>query len=192
MVQQDEEIDLALAELFFVSRGVVAERIQVGKTKTPDFRLHRGDEVVGFCEVKSPQDIFAERTLRAIAEAPEGQLGGIIERGHTSRQYRCLERFARTASGQLQAANPTHSVPNILMIVNRDTHSQHDDFVEAVTGYFGAHRVVEKTLRDAFPEIDAYVWADWSPGGEEIERIEGLFRHESPLKQSARDLLKLG
>ncbi len=156
-IQEDEDADLVLVQEFFASRGLVAERIPERKTKTPDFRLRRGHEVVGFCEVKSPQDIFVERAGLAVAEAPAGQIGGVIERDHTSRQYRCLDRAARKAAGQLRAANPAHSVPNILMIVNRDSRSLYDDFAEAITGYSGAHRVVGRTVRDAIPEIDAYV-----------------------------------
>lgn len=56
-----EAADHVLVQQFFDGRGLVAERIPEIKTKTPDFRILRGTEVVAYCEVKSPQDVFAER-----------------------------------------------------------------------------------------------------------------------------------
>jgi hypothetical protein len=188
MVKQNEDADLQFAEQFFTSRGLTVERIREGTTKTPDFRLRRGSEVVGFCEVKSPQDIFVERAERAVNDGA-GQLSGVVERGFTSRQYRCIDRAARKAAEQLRAANPSHSVPNILMVVNHDNYAVEEDFAEAITGYFKGQRVIAETVRDAIPEIDAYVWADRSR--EEVAPVRFL-RHNSPLKETVRELLKLG
>ena len=191
MAKQNEDADLLFAVQFFDSRGLTAERIQEGKTKTPDLRLLRGNEVVGFCEVKSPQDIFVERTESAVNEGA-GQLRGVVERGFISRQYRCLDRAAKKAAEQLRAANPAHSVPNILLIVNHDSYSIEEDFIEAITGCFQGQRVIEKTFRDEILEIDAYVWMARKPrqgGGAAPTRF---LRHESPLKETVRELLQLG
>jgi hypothetical protein len=158
MVQQQEEADLVFVEQFFAARGLIAERIPTRTAKTTDFKILRDTEVVAFCEVKSPQDVFAERVAAAIIQAPEGQFGGIIESGPVSRQYRCMERAAKKAAAQFNSVNPSHAIPNILMIVNHDTHSYENDFVEAVAGYLEGLGYTPKSLRDDIPEIDAYVW----------------------------------
>lgn len=90
--------------------------------------------MVAFCEVKSPQDVFDERLTAAILEAPDGQYGVHIEVGPTSRQYRRMRGAAKQAVAQFNSVNLSHSVPNILMFVNHDSHSYEFDFVETITG----------------------------------------------------------
>lgn len=157
MVQHQEEPDLLLVRQFFAARELLAERIPQGTAKTADFKIVRDANVVAFCEVKSPQDVFAERVRDAIGEAPPGQLAGVVERGSASRQYRCMERAARKAVAQFNSVNAPHAVPNILMIVNHDTFSYESDFVEAVTGYVEVLGFVSSSLRADISEIDAYV-----------------------------------
>jgi hypothetical protein len=101
---------------------------------------------------------FAERVNATILQAPQGQYDGVIERGSVSRQYRCIERAARKSAAQFNSVNSSHEVPNILMIVNHDTHSYEGDFVEAVTGYIEGLGYASEPLRRRIPEIDAYVW----------------------------------
>jgi hypothetical protein len=139
-----------------------AARIPETTTKTTDFRILKGGDVVAFCEVKSPQDVFVERVENAIRLVPPGQVGGIIEHGASSRQYRCMERAATKAAEQFNAANPSRQAPNILMIVNHDTVSYESDFVEAVTGYVEGLGYGPTSLRASIPEIDAYIWLDQS------------------------------
>ena len=92
MLQSQEKADHLIVQNFFAGRGLLAELYPETVSKTPDFRILRGTETVAYCEMKSPQDIFNERLTAAIRQAPEGQIAGIIEHGHTTRQYRCLER----------------------------------------------------------------------------------------------------
>src|SRR5580692_6182556 len=83
-------------------------------------------------EVKSPQNIFEERVNSAITSGR----GGVIEIGYGNdyRQARCIERAAQKAAPQFDAANLSHSIPNILMFVNHDAHADVEDFVQALTG----------------------------------------------------------
>jgi hypothetical protein len=157
MVQRQEEPDLAVVERFFAERGLVAKRIPQATEKTPDFKIIRNVTVVSFCEVKSPQDVFQERLTDAIRQAPEGRYGGVVRSGTVSRQYLCMERAAKKAAAQFNAANASHTVPNIVLFVNHDTTSHQGDFEEAVTGCFGGIRT-GKSLREEIAEIDAYVW----------------------------------
>jgi hypothetical protein len=188
MVQQ-EQADLAFVQEFFKARQLAAIRIPETTTKTPDFEILRNTETVAFCEMKSPQDIFEERVRTKITQSPAGQLAGVIERGNISRQYRCLERAAKKAASQFDAANPKHSLPNLLMIVNHDTHSRKDDFREVLTGCFGGVRTGQ-ALRDGIPQIDLYLWLDAGATGS-IEGFDSIFRHENPLKETIRSLLRL-
>jgi hypothetical protein len=197
MLQSQEKADHLIVRNFFAGRELRADPIPETVRKTPDFRVLRGSETVAFCEVKSPQDIFTERLTAAIRQAPGGQRAGIIEHGHPSRQYRCLERAAKKAAAQFASVNPSHSVPNVLMVVNHDTYSYKDDFREVLIGYCGGIRT-GKALRDDIPEIDAYVWIDRKANRKPAERIERIFRHEdpstgqqNPLKEIVRGLLQL-
>jgi hypothetical protein len=127
-----EAADDLAAQNFFAARGLLAARIPESKvSKTPDFRILRGAETVAFCELKSPQDVFPERVTTAISQG----LAGVIQHGYVTRQYRCLERAAKGAAAQFNSINASRAVPNILMIVNHDTLSHENDFIEAVTGY---------------------------------------------------------
>ena len=183
MVQYQEEPDLALVQKFLAERGLVAERIPKTTAKTTDFKILRNSQVVAFCEVKSPQDVFQERVTAAILQASEGQYGGVIESGTVSRQYRCMERAAKKAAAQFNSVNPSHAIPNILMIVNHDTTSYEEDFEEAVTGYFNGVRTIVKSLREEIPEIDAYVWLN--AGARNL-----MFWQQNCFRDTIIDLLK--
>jgi hypothetical protein len=160
MVQHQEGVDLLLVQEFFAARELLAPRIpETSNAKTTDFKILRGAALVAFCEVKSPQDVFDERLTAAILEAPEGQYGGNIEVGPTSRPYRRMRGAAKQAVAQFNSVNPSpRSVPNILMFVNHDRHSHEFDFVETITGYVEGLGYASKAVRGEVPEIDAYVW----------------------------------
>lgn len=189
MVQMQETTDHLITQQFFAGRGLTAPPIPRKASKTPDFRILRETQIVAFCEVKSPQDVFNERMRDAVIGA-KGGLAGIIEKGPPSRQYRCLERAAKKAAAQFDAENAAHSVPNILMIVNRDAHSDVSDFSEVLTGYFDGMKVY-KALRDEIPQIDVYLWMDAKTNGRTFQRIRQIFRHENPLTETVRNLLRL-
>ena len=127
-----------------------------------------------------------------VDEAIRGSKGGIIETGYGNdyRQARCIERAAKKAAAQFVSVNSGHTVPNILMIVNHDTVSLYDDFSQAITGEIGDLGHVGEAVRDKVPEIDAYVWIDAS--GRTAAQPQRLFRHQSQLKETVRDLLQLG
>jgi hypothetical protein len=86
-----------------------------------------------------------------------------------------MERAAQKATAQFNAVNPSHAIPNILMIVNHDTTSYEGDFVEAVTGYLGGLRV-GKSLREEIPDIDAYVWLNSAKPEKHMFWQQNLFR----------------
>jgi hypothetical protein len=136
---------------------LLAEAIPKAVRRTPDFKISRDAQLVAFCEVKSPQDIFTERVNRAITSGH----AGVIETGYGNdyRQARCIERAARKAASQFAVANSTHSVPNILVVVNHDAHADVEDFVQTLTGTLQG-RVVASGMQNTIPEIDLYAWLD--------------------------------
>jgi hypothetical protein len=191
MVQQHEDADHLIAQQFFRLKELLAERIpEAVSSKTPDLKISRGAEVVAFCEVKSPQNIFEERVNNAINA---GQ-GGVIEIGYGNnyRQGRCIARAAVKAAPQFEAANPAHAVPNILILINHDEYAVVEDFEQALTGYApeGGNHSVGEPLQNAIPEIDLYVWinANGRKTGQ-AERI--IYNHKSRLKETVRALLQL-
>jgi hypothetical protein len=188
MVQQHEDDDHRIVQQLFYLREFITERIPETVSKTPDFKIKRGAEVVAFCEVKSPQDVFSDR----VEEAIRGGKAGMIETGYGNdyRQARCIERAATKAATQFAAVNSAHAVPNILMIVNHDTVSLYEDFSQAITGVIAGLGRVGEAVRDKVPEIDAYMWIDAS--GRTSVQPQRLFRHQSPLKETVRELLQLG
>jgi hypothetical protein len=188
MVQQREDDDYVVVKRFFTRKGLVAERIPESVSKTPDFKIKRGAEVVAFCEVKSPQDIFDERLTDAILSGK----GGIVETGYGNdyRQARCIERAAQKAAAQFHAANPAYDVPNILVVVNHDKYAVVDDFVQSLTGTFGGRKVAQQGIQNTISEIDLYIWIDQTAREAEPEaRI--IYNHGAALKETVRALLDL-
>jgi hypothetical protein len=134
--------------------------------------------------------VFGDRVTDAIRAGN----AGIIETGYGNdyRQARCIERAATKAEAQFIAVNASHTVPNILIIVNHDKVSLYDDFSQAITGKIGVlgPGFVGEAVRDKVPQIDVYVWIDAS--GRTAAQPQRLFRHENPLKETVRELLQLG
>ena len=188
MIQQHEDEDHFVVRRFFTLKGFAAERIPESVGRTPDFKIKRRTEVVAFCEVKSPQDIFDERLTDAILSGK----GGIVETGYGNdyRQARCIERVAQKAAAQFRAANPDHNVPNILIVVNHDKYADVDDFVQSMTGTFLGHVVAQHGIQNAISEIDLYIWINQTARKTEPEaRI--IYNHKAALKETVRALLQL-
>jgi hypothetical protein len=194
MVQQ-EKADHLIVQDFFDARGLIADPIPEPKaSKTPDFAIRRGAEVVAFCEVKSPQDIFTERVHDAITHVTQTgeRIGGIIEIGYGNdyRQSRCIAKAAKKAALQFDSVNPTHSIPNILMIVNHDAHSNDEDFSEALIGYFRGVRT-GKALRDEISQMTLTYGLIGKKIGRGIERVAPIIYRHANLKEAAQDMLEL-
>ena len=190
MVQQQEDADHLIAQHFFRLKGLIAERIPETVIKTPDFKIRRDVEVVAFCEVKSPQNIFEERVNNVITAGR----GEIIEIGYGNnyRQGRCIGRTAMKAAPQFEAANPNHAVPNILILINHDEYAVVEDFEQTLTGYApeGGNHLVGEPLQNAIPEIDLYVWIN-ANGRKTAPAERIIYNHQSGLKETVRALLQL-
>lgn len=192
MVQQQEDDDHLIVRDFFSRKKLQAAPIPETASKTPDFTVSRDGEVVGFCEVKSPQDIFTERANDAIVAAPAGAVAGAYDIGYGNdyRQARCIKRAAEKAAAQFEAANPAHSVPNILLVVNHDAHADVEDFVQILTGTFRGSPMGEG-IQNTIPQIDLYGWIDRKGRAATPSEPRIIFNHRSPLKDTVRGLLQL-
>jgi hypothetical protein len=141
--------------------------------------------LVGFCEVKSPQNVFDERLTDAVRRAPEGRYAGIVETGPTTRQYRRMRGAAIQAVGQFHSVNPSRFVPNILMFVNHDSTSTESDFIETITGYIDGLGYASKSVPAEIPEVDAYVWLDAN-----TPEKPRMFWRQNHFRDGVIDLLK--
>lgn len=162
----DEQSDLKLVESYLTTKGLIASRFSLAETqrgKTPDFRLTRGNELVAYCEVKSPHDPWLDRLLD---EAVPGTIvGGLRDDPVFNR----LSRLLTKAVEQFEAVNPERTAFNILAYVNHDKACGFDSLRATVTGYFYAKGGVrsarllhpaEGRLREPISKIDAILWFD--------------------------------
>lgn len=176
----NERADLAIVKGILLSYGLSPQRFnkaEIRSGRTPDYRLLRGDDLVAYCEVKSPRDDWLDNQLESAA--PGTIVGGL----RNDPTFNRLARMIETAVSQFDAVNASRSVPNILFFVNHDDLSNYGDLRETLTGMFFAKsgsrdptvkNVSEGKIKDAKFRIDAYVWFD-----RRTNRIQGWMLNES-------------
>jgi hypothetical protein len=162
-----EKDDRLTASDWLAQHGLRAEQFSKHELRqdrdTPDFRLYRGDELVGFCEVKSPND--DDWLAKEIRQAPPLRAGIAARRDPT---FNRLARLIEKAVEQFDSVNPDRALPNILVLINWADANHFEDLEETVRGWrkFDGVRVVTvpqiaegriATLKD---RIDLYVWID--------------------------------
>lgn len=166
MSPYNEQPDLDLVAAYFSDRGLTVERFSQAETqvgRTPDFRARQGDQVVAYCEVKSPNDPWLDEQLD---DAPPLTIVGGLRPDPI---FNRLARLLSKADTQFAAVNPDRSALNILAYVNHDEASHHGDLVETLTGYFHADdgakhptmlNIAEARIGSAKRRIDAFLWFD--------------------------------
>lgn len=99
----DEAADLKLVEGLFAQHGLKLEpfkKTEIRAGKTPDRRILRGDQQIGFVEVKSPRDDWLDEQLE---KATPGQIvGGLRDDPIFNRLARQIQKAAQ----QFDAVNP--------------------------------------------------------------------------------------
>jgi hypothetical protein len=188
----DEQPDLDLVAAYLDGLGLTALRFSLEETQrgpTPDFRLERNGQQVGFCEVKSPNDPWLDDL---VAKAPANTLVSGVRRDPT---FNRVSRHILTAGRQFDAVNPLRAQLNILAYVNHDNASHFGDLYEVLTGHFlaeGGERIPTMLhmaarlggVRDA---IDAYLWFDAT-----TERLAGVFVGQTDQDRTQRTCDLLG
>lgn len=178
--QFDEQPDLACVSAWLGERGLMATRFRKQESqlgKTPNFRVLRGDELVAYCEVKSPNDPWLDEQLEAAA--PLTIVGG----ARPDPTFNRLARLVNKAERQFAAVNSNREALNILAYVNHDEHSDIHDLQEVLTGHFHAadgsrhptmRHISEGIIGAAKKRIDAYAWFDGGSG-----KLHGIVFNEA-------------
>jgi hypothetical protein len=158
-----EEPDLERVRAYFQDRSLSTARFSQEETqrqRTPDFKVLRRDELVAYCEVKSPYDPWLDGLVDNAAA------GEVVGGTRSDPIFNRLSRHISTAAMQFRAVNSDRSSLNILAFVNHDSASHIGDLVETLTGKFvaadGEHiptmpHMVDRLCVDRI-EIDVYLW----------------------------------
>ena len=172
----DEAADIKLTrELVFDPHNIVLEQFNQEESpagKSPDFKLLKENKLFGYCELKSPRDDWVfdfPRDLRP------GELRVESRRDPTAHN---LARQIRKAAAQLDAVNPDHRLPNILVLVSHARRRGPADLKMAIEGIQvpGGHPLFllvkekekdpkkawkkQENLWEAARRIDLFLWID--------------------------------
>jgi hypothetical protein len=189
-----EEADLRTAETWLAAHGLHVKRFPKPERKTgktPDFRLFRDGQHVGFCEVKSPRDERLDDKLQAEADAEQSfKTVGVV--GPTA-AYNRISKHIDKAIEQFDAVNPDRLLPNILVFINWDQGSNYTDLHETLFGYHdyvddkgrptyrdnSRRKVAEGRIKDGKHRIDLYVWIDGRTQRANPQTISGDDTHKT-------------
>jgi hypothetical protein len=167
------------AEDFLKKYGLRPERfskVEMRRTKTPDFRVFRSYELVLYCEAKHVQrDDWLDRQMKNAR--PLELVGGL----RPDPIFNRLTDRIHEAAKQLAAVNGNREYPNILVFANSDRTCSFADLLAVLEGNFycegGAAEPIYKQysegrIKEEKRTIDLYVWKDDWPG---CQRRESLF-----------------
>lgn len=131
---------------------------EMDKGKTPDFKLMKGSELCGYCELKSPRDdwIFQHPDQPGVAETSSSPVSNN------------LARQIESAVEQFDAVNPDHRLPNVLVIVNHAAGRTRSDLHVTLTGIqvpdgprlFTLQPDRRKLICAAARRVDLFLWID--------------------------------
>ncbi|MET4091019.1 hypothetical protein [Bradyrhizobium sp. S3.5.5] len=96
----------------------------LNRGKTPDFKLMKDDGLVGYCEVKS---LFGPEGL----QDPPERVTAVRE---NLPFYRKLGQNVRGAVERLDAENPNHDKPNVIVVVSHTPEIQRKDLIAKIAG----------------------------------------------------------
>lgn len=153
MIQETCE---AQAEAFFQSRGLLVERYvkgNLGKTRTPDFKVSASNGAFFYCEAKSFPQLSADKGVSP--NTLHNSLAGKITK----------------ASKQFKAVNPSRLVPNVLAWRATDPRINSQSLEDLLQGYIKISDVVVDLSKHRFgrvryhlKDIDLHIW--FYPWGE--------------------------
>jgi ribosomal protein L7/L12 len=152
-------------ELIFQPSDVVLQpfgKEEKAKGKTPDFKLMRGTELCGYCELKSPRDDW-------VFEFPDDiKPGEAVTETRSSPTSNNLARQIESAVEQFDAVNLDHKLPNVLAIVNHAAGRTISDLHTTVTGIqvpdgprlYALKPDRQKQIWKAARRVDLFLWID--------------------------------
>jgi hypothetical protein len=162
----NEAADVELMQdLIFQPCNVVLQpfsKEEMAKGKTPDFKLMKGAELCGYCELKSPRDDW-------IFEFPDDiKPGESFTEMRPSPTSNNLARQIISAAEQFDAINPDHKLPNVLVLVNHAAGRTRSDLHVTLGGIpvpgaphlFTLKPDHQKEVWKAARRIDLFLWVD--------------------------------
>lgn len=163
--RQDPIFSRPIWSEIFQPRNVVLQpfsKEETTKGKTPDFKLMKGSELCGYCELKSPRDDW-------VFEFPDDiKSGESVTEMRPSPTSNNLARQIESAVEQFDAVNPDHKLPNVLVLVNHAVGRTRSDLHVTVTGIqvpdgsrlFTLKPDKQKRVWQAARRVDLFLWVD--------------------------------
>src|SRR3984893_14918642 len=154
-----------MQELIFQPRNVVLQpfsKEERTKGKTPDFKLMKGSELCGYCELNSPRDDW-------VFEFPDDiKPGESVTETRRSPTSNNLARQIESAGEQFDAVNPDHKLPNVLVLVNHTVGRTRSDLHVTVTGIrvpdgprlYTLKPDKQRKVWEAARRVDLFLWID--------------------------------
>lgn len=146
-------------------------KVEMRKSKTPDFRIFKEGQFILYCEAKHVQyDHWLDKQLATAR--PLELVGGLRHDPIFNR----LSGHIHQAAGQFDAVNHEREFPNVLVLTNSDEHCGFPDLLGVLTGNFYAESgavepiyrsVSEGRIREEKLTIDLYVWFNEWKGSEQ-------------------------
>jgi hypothetical protein len=178
----DEAADIQLLQdLICDANGIILEpydKVALNRGKTPDFKLMKDSDLVGYCEMKSLFD------PEALEDPPEGTMA--VRKNLPF--YRKLGQQVRGAVEQLDAENSTHDKPNVIVFVSHTPEIERKDLIATIAGLplpdgkplFMLGRKMQGQVCEAARKIDLFLWINFEPVRDEWARVSSLVGHENP------------
>jgi large subunit ribosomal protein L30 len=166
-VREEDADKRLLRNLIFEPRGIRAEDIPEGGSKTPDFKLLKDSALRAYCEMKAPADGDSFDFPNDLAP---GEVRVEVRKDPTI--FNLAAHIAKSAK-QFDAVNPDRAHPNILVIVNHDRRKGPADLRMALEGIRAPNGQrfyplvndqdrweIQHGVWTAARSIDLYVWVD--------------------------------
>lgn len=162
----DEAADIQLLrDLICDGAGIVLEpydKKALNGGKTPDFKLMKDGELIGYCEIKS---LFDPEPLRI---PPDSEMA--VRKNLPF--YRKLGQHIRGAVQQLEAENPEHDKPNVITFISHSAEIERRDLIATVAGLplpdgkriFMLGKKMQGQVCEAARQVDLFIWIDTTTG----------------------------
>jgi len=155
-------------------KGLRAERFTKEvqfQSKTPYFRVFKGNKLVFFCEVKTvSRDQWLDRLVKKAPPSPLTIVGGT----RNDPVFNRLSNKIHEAVQQFDAVNSDVEYPNVLIFVNHDRKCGYPDLIAVTTGHFlgegGSYpnylQFSEGRIKEEKGRIHLYIWIDEFKGNQ--------------------------
>jgi hypothetical protein len=164
--EPDEAADVQrLRDRICEKNGIVLQafdKAELNRGKTPDFKLMKDGQLVGYCEIKS---LFDPGVME---DPPEGEMAVRKNLPY----YRKLGQNVRAAAQQLDAVNGQREKPNVVVFVSHSRDIERKDLIATIAGLpvpggpplFMLGRKMQGQVCNAARKVDLFLWIDAETG----------------------------